>query len=525
MRGILVPNTWNGDRTLYIPPRYRRPCAYDAFVPDLLEGLPSIAPEVAGTISAAEDAIRKLNAVAQPALQPLARLLLRTESIASSKVEGMQVDARTLARAEARSEVGQSVGREAAEILANIDAMQLAVDEAAAADTLMIDHVLGIHRVLLAGAANAERIAGIVRGSQNWIGGNDYNPCGADFVPPPPDEAHRLLADLVAFCNDESLPPLAQSALAHAQFETIHPFTDGNGRTGRALVQVILRRRGIAPDYVPPISVVLAANKSRYIAGLVAFREGREDEWLEIFAVAAARAAELAAAYLMQVQELQVEWRERLRGIVKREDAAAWLLIDELPGHPIISTAVGSALTGRAKPRVQQAIDQLVEAEVLLPLSSGKRNRQWEAIGLLDLLADLELAQPRESGPLVAEAAPAAHSEEERIMWLLESKRAQGSVSVARRLIREGKEIRERLIRASQVATSPDQLGEIPGEIVAWSGQVISWSDEEPTLTTSQRTRFKLLGSELAPVAQSEMLARILDQNIEALVVIVGEGM
>lgn len=525
MRGVLVPRTWQYDPTLYAPPRYRRPCAYDAFIPDLLDSLPSIVPEVAGTISAAEDAIRQLNAVAQPALQPFARLLLRTESIASSKVEGMQVDARTLARAEARSEVGVSIGREAAEILANIDAMQLAVDDAAAAVELTVDHVLSIHRVLLAEAPNADRVAGVVRDKQNWIGGNDYNPCGADFVPPPPEDVDRLLNDLVMFCNDESLPPLAQAAFAHAQFETIHPFADGNGRTGRALVQVILRRRRIAPDYVPPISVVLAADKSLYIAGLVAFRESRENDWLETFAVAAARAAQLAADYLVQVQHLQAEWRERLRGIVKREDAAAWLLISELPGHPIISTAVGSALTGRSKPRVQQAIDQLVEAEVLLPLSSGKRNRQWEAIGLLDLLADLEAAQPRPPAQPVEQAVPDTGSEEERIMFLLDAKRAQASLSVARRLIREGHDLRTRLVRLSQAADSASspQLRDLHGEIVSWCEQVINWSDEEPALTTGQRTRFKAIGSELAYAAPPELLAEVLDRNIDALVAVVGE--
>jgi Fic family protein len=396
VRGTLVPETWQYDPALYAPPRYRRSCGYDAFVPDpLTDTLPPIDPAVAGTVSAAEDAVRRLNSVAQPALAPLARLLLRTESIASSKVEGMQVDARTLARAEARAEAGHSISTETAEILANIDAMQLVVEEAATADALAVRHIFDIHRALLARAANADRTAGVVRATQNWIGGNDYNPCGADFVPPPVDHVQRLLDDLVDFCSDDSLPPLVQAAIAHGQFETIRPFEDGNGRTGRALVQLVLRRRGIAPAYVPPISVVLAADKARYIEGLVAFRESREDEWLEAFAVATARAAELATSYLERVQALQVEWRQRLSGVVKRADAAALLIVDELPGHPIISTAVAVALTGRTRPAVQQAIDQLVEARVLLPLSEGRRNRQWEAAGLLDVLADLEAAHPR----------------------------------------------------------------------------------------------------------------------------------
>jgi Fic family protein len=395
MRGTLIPTMWQHDPALYAPPRYRRACSYDSFVPELLHDLPPITTEVAGTISAAEDAVRQLNSVAQPALQPFARLLLRTESIASSKVEGMQVDARTLARAEARAEVGQSIGREVAEVLANIDAMQLAVDEAAAADAIGMGHILNVHRVLLTQAANGDRIAGVFRSSQNWVGGNDYNPCGADFVPPPPGELDRLLDDLIRFANDESLPPLAHAAYAHAQFEIIHPFIEGNGRIGRALVQVILRRRGLAPDYVPPISVVLAANKASYIDGLVAFREGRENDWLEMFAVAAARAAELAAAYLGHVQNLQENWRQQAAAVVKRADATAWLLIAELPGYPIITSAVAAARTGRSKPQVQAAIDQLVDAEVLIPLSEAKRNRQWEANGLLDLLADMEAAHAR----------------------------------------------------------------------------------------------------------------------------------
>jgi Fic family protein len=390
MRGRFVEGRWQYDPALYAPPRYRRGCAYEAFVPDTLAELQPIETKVAGAVSAAEEAIRELNRVAQPGLQPLARLLLRTESIASSKVEGMQVDARSLARAEARSDLGQTIGREALEILANVDAMQLAVTDATSADALTLDHVLATHAALLARAPNAERVAGVIRDEQNWIGGNDYNPCGATFVPPPPHDVRPLLDDLIAFCNEESLPPLAQAALAHAQFETIHPFADGNGRTGRALVQVLLRRRGLAPDYVPPISVVLAADKEGYLAGLTNFRDGRENEWLESFARAAARAAELAAGYLVRVQRLQKSWRESLDPLGLRADSAAWLLIDLLPGHPIISQPVAVEATGRSRPVIQHAIDQLVAVGVLLPLTSGKRNRQWEAAGLLDLSAEFE---------------------------------------------------------------------------------------------------------------------------------------
>lgn len=391
MRGRYVSATWSHDPTLYAPPKYRKACKYDAFVPDGLSDFnPSIPAELAGVVSGAEAAISSLNDRARPALRPLVRLLLRTESIASSKVEGLQADARSLARAEAKADVGKNIGSDVAEVLANIDAMELAVEETAAQAMITLDSLIAIHESLMRRAPNAS-IAGQVRDVQNWIGGNDYNPCGADFVPPPPENVATLLDDLCEFCNSDHLPPLIQAAVAHAQFETIHPFEDGNGRTGRALIHVLLRRRGLAPSYVPPISVVLAANKDRYIDGLIQYRDGDLDEWIERFAVAAAQAANLAEHYLVRVQELQDAWREQLRDHADlRADATAWAVIDELPGHPVITVPVATALTGRSKSSTTVAVDQLVDAGILHPLSESKRNRAWEAAGLLDLLAELE---------------------------------------------------------------------------------------------------------------------------------------
>lgn len=391
MRGTPVSRTWQWNPALYAPARYRRACGYDAFIPDPIGELRVDLPgDVAGTVSEAEKAIADLNRKAGAELAPLARLLLRTESIASSKVEGMQVDARTLARAEVNQETGRRVGPEAAEILANIDAMQFAIERASAAEEIRIPDVVDIHKLLLSRAGNSE-IAGRTRESQNWIGGNDYNPCGADFVPPPPEEVDRLLDDLTRFCNDETLPPLVQAAIAHAQFETIHPFDDGNGRTGRALVQVIFRRRGLAPAFVPPVSVVLAREKDRYIRGLILFREDRVHEWLEMFAVAASQAAGLAERYTARVADLREAWRDQLRHHSKpRADAAAWAVIDVLPAHPIITVPVAVAATKRTKPAVTNAVEDLERAGVLRRLTESARNRAWEAEGLLDLVVGLE---------------------------------------------------------------------------------------------------------------------------------------
>ncbi|HEX7941116.1 MAG TPA: Fic family protein [Gemmatimonadaceae bacterium] len=181
----------------------------------------------------------------------------------------------------------------------------------------------------------------------------------------------------------------------HAQFETIHPFEDGNGRTGRALVHVVLRRRGLAPRFLPPISVVLAGAKDRYIDGLTAFRGDKVANWIEHFAAAAARAARLANAYVGAVEALRRAWREQLdaSGHAPRRGAAAWALIDVLPAHPIITAPVAAIATGRAKAAIYDAIEQLVAAQVLMPLSASQRNRAWEVVGLLDLIERLEAGQ------------------------------------------------------------------------------------------------------------------------------------
>ena len=170
-----------------------------------------------------------------------------------------------------------------------------------------------------------EAHAGTIRTGQNWIGGSDYNPCSAVFVPPPPELVGDLLDDLCRFCNDDSLPAVAQAALAHAQFETIHPFIDGNGRTGRALIHFILRRRGIATRILPPISLVLATWAKDYIGGLeatryrgpassAAARDGL-NLWMSRFAAACQRAVADASSFEQRVQLIEEDWRAKLGSV------------------------------------------------------------------------------------------------------------------------------------------------------------------------------------------------------------------
>ena len=391
MPGQLREKVWHHDPSIYAPPKYKRACHYESFIPDELATLLiNLEGTVAGLVAEADRAIRTLNATAGPALAPLARLLLRTESIASSKVEGMQLGVRELAKAEAKIDSGQKASATALEVLSNMDAMALAVDQAAAERTFTVAQIKAIHACLME-HSEKKRTAGTIRTQQNWIGGNDHNPCGADFVPPPPEDVDRLLEDLCRAVNEDLLPPLVQAALVHAQFETIHPFDDGNGRTGRALIQVVLRRRGVAPAYVPPISIAMAAAKDQYIAGLTTFRQEGVSEWIEYFAASAARSAELATTYLAAVTRLTEHWRKKLgASSPPRSDAAAWSVIGILPAHPMISAPVAAAATGRARSQIYQAFEQLEIAGVLIPLSTLRRNRSWEAAGLIDLIEGME---------------------------------------------------------------------------------------------------------------------------------------
>jgi len=264
-----------------LPRRDRSGCEYEAYIPDVLADRRfRLDGDVAAEVADAEGAVRRLNDTATTLVDTdaLARLLLRAESVASSYIEGLVIGGRRLLHAEAARAMGDAAGDVTAEeVLGNIDAMSWAVEALAAAPSITVDGLLEVHRRLLVGTGLAEH-AGKVRTEQNWIGGSSFNPCSAAFVPPPHEHVRALLDDLCAFASDDSLPAVAQAAIAHAHFETIHPFVDGNGRTGRALVHVILRRRGLAPRMLPPISLVLATWSKSYVEGLTATQyRGRPD--------------------------------------------------------------------------------------------------------------------------------------------------------------------------------------------------------------------------------------------------------
>jgi Fic family protein len=385
----------------------RTPCDYDAYSPDLLTGRHfTLEGDVAADVADAETAVTRLNAQASALAdtEALARLLLRAESVASSRIEGLEIGARRLLRAEAAKELGEPTRDvTAAEVLSNIDAMSEAISEIGQGDPISVATLLTFHRRLLGNTRQAGH-AGRLREKQNWIGGSDYSPCSAAFVPPPPELVPELMADLCAFCTSESLPAVAQAAIAHAQFETIHPFADGNGRTGRALIQLVLRRRGLATRVMPPISVILATWANDYVDGLTATRyrgpaTGKDAQtalnlWVGRFAGACQRSVSDAASFETRTQQIRTEWRTQLGRV--RANSAADLLITAIAGAPVLTVGGAATLISRSYPQTNAAIERLVSAGILSQITIGRRNRAFEAPAIVNAFTDLErqLASP-----------------------------------------------------------------------------------------------------------------------------------
>lgn len=410
--GLWEEHTWPGDPSGQTRAQ-RTPCRFRAYVPEQLASLDVTLPaSLAADLVDVEQAVRSLNT---DVLSPLAeveamgRFLLRAEAVASSNIEGLRINVRRLARSEAAARSGVEMTDETARaVLGNIQALDEALAIATVKNEITVDDLRSIHESLLRNTRE-ERWGGVVRNRQNWIGGP--SPCRAAFVPPPPQHVEALLEDLVGYLNSDAHPALMQAAVAHVQFETIHPFGDGNGRTGRALIQLVLRRRGLAPRVVPPVSLVLATEADRYVAGLTSVRgEGSNGsrwlDWIEQFVEATGRACVDARRFVQSVQELELGWREQLGPV--RAGSAASALLAELPRLPVFTINTASEALQRSWDAVNQAVTRLEEAGVVRQVTIGRRNRAYEVVGLFEAMTAYEriLASPAADTSIAAPSRP-----------------------------------------------------------------------------------------------------------------------
>ncbi|MGV0700577.1 Fic family protein [Mycolicibacter sinensis] len=333
---------------------------------------------VARAHEAALIAVARLEAGFGQHLAPLADFLLRSESVASSKIEHIDAGWRAFGKAFA----GGRASVEAASQLAAVRALIQLVD-AANAGPLTLDVVLETHRLLMAPDPYADS-PGQLRTVQNWIGGSDFSPIGALYIPPPPELVPSLMDDLLAFANRTDLPIIGQAAIAHAHFESIHPFTDGNGRIGRALISAIMRRRGLTQRVTVPLASVMLADTADYFARLTAYRRGDADQFVGYLADAAVHASAAAEESAARLAELPNRWRSVAR---PRSGSADETLLAVLLDVPIFNAETAQRLTGTTDASTYKALGRLTKAGILEILSAGARNRVW---AVADVLTELD---------------------------------------------------------------------------------------------------------------------------------------
>ncbi|QTX05922.1 Fic family protein [Agromyces archimandritae] len=313
-----------------------------------------------------------------PALGPMSAILLRTESASSSQIEQLTASARQLALAE----IDEGDRANAGVVVANVRAMEAAL---ALSEHLDLDSILAMHRALLARQPGLEGEAGRLRTELVWIGGRDNaGPRGADFIASQPGLIRPALDDLVAFIDRVDLPVLAQLAVAHAQFETIHPFVDGNGRTGRALAQAMLRNKRLATHTTVPISAGLLIDTPRYFDALGAYREGDAGPILRSFADAARFAAVSGRGLVEALAGVLDESRAKLAGV--RSVSRAWDVVPHLIAQPVVNTRHLRESLGLTEMTALRAVETLTERGVLVERTGRARNRVWQHPGVLDAL-------------------------------------------------------------------------------------------------------------------------------------------
>jgi Fic family protein len=350
--------------------RVARP--YEAAVPPSIAAAhPRVSARVAALTEEATLDVARFDSAMASLPVPMPTVLLRTESASSSQIEHLTTNARNLALAS----LGVPSRQNADLVAANVRAMTGAL---AAGDDVTAAGILAVHRALL--AESEPETAGRWRSEQVWVGASPISPHGADFVPPHHDRVPLLVDDLVAFAARDDVPALVLAAVVHAQFETIHPFTDGNGRTGRVLVHTVLRRRGLALHTTVPVSAGLLRDPESYFRALGAYRDGDLDPIVEQIASAAVAATANGRQLAAEVVAARARWRD---AITARSDSAAWPLSDLLFSQPVVTAEYAARALGVSDRAARNAIEVLQEAGVLHSPSTGHRARVWQAAEVL----------------------------------------------------------------------------------------------------------------------------------------------
>jgi Fic family protein len=313
--------------------------------------------------------------------EPVAMLLLRAEGVASSFIEGLRTPLVDVAAAE----IGSTENATARWVADNLAAVVEALH--APGRDLRVEDLHQWHERLMGASPLPAEMIGAFRTQQSWIGGT--SPRDAVFVPPPPERVASLMDDLISFVNAEGTDPVTQAAVAHAQFEAIHPYGDGNGRLGRVLIGWILARR-LGISLPPPVSVLIARDPGGYLAGLTMFRLGQLDPWVDWLASALLRSSEAAQALVVRFEHLNDLWQQRLGDV--RVHATARRVLDLLGQHPVISSDLVAEQLQVTERSARTALGLLADKDILRPYArpssrAGRPRRFWVATELLELVS------------------------------------------------------------------------------------------------------------------------------------------
>ena len=357
-----------------------------AFVPAPLPPVPAL--ELIGGVRNSLDqgllALGRLDGAANTL--PDAHLLLytyvRKEAVLSSQIEGTQSTLDDLLAHELGEAPGVPIG-DVTDVSRYVEAMTHGLQRLRSGFPMSNRLLREMHEILLATGRGAQRTPGEFRQSQNWIGGT--RPGNAAFVPPPPQEVHHCMGDFEKFLHSDT-PALVKAALAHLQFEAIHPFLDGNGRIGRLLITLLFCHEGVLREPLLYSSLYFKQNRQRYYDELNAAREsGDFERWLDFFATAIRVSAEQATTTGLRISAVFREDRNRLREMGRQ--APTILLVQEaLQAKPLATIATLTQSTGLTTPTVTQALNELQNLKIVRETTGRARGRIFAYVRYLDAL-------------------------------------------------------------------------------------------------------------------------------------------
>ncbi|MFC2077847.1 Fic family protein [Candidatus Bipolaricaulota bacterium] len=362
------------------------PEGYSVFIPDSLPPELEWTSGIVGALSDADRAIGRLAGEGRRLPNPhvLMRPFVAREAVLSSRIEGTHATLGELLAAEAGAVVDRSPD-DLREVANYVVALEHAMGRLPG-EHLSVRLLLEAHAKLMTGVRGGHAKPGQIRDVQNWIGIPGSTPHTALYIPPPPSDLKSLLAGLEAFLRETVLPPLVQIALAHYQFEAIHPFLDGNGRVGRLLITLFLVERGVLPTPLLYLSAFFEATRSEYYARLRAVsEEGDWSHWILYFVNGVARQSEDAVDRAARMLGILDGWRLGVSGLGSDTPER---VLDLLAGNPFVTARSVSAQLDVARTTASRAIEKLVDLGVLEQTDTRQRDRAYCARALLDVLEE-----------------------------------------------------------------------------------------------------------------------------------------